>query len=127
MPARLAKLVLWAVALFYGYGALVHVVNILGLSGFDWSRAPLKWQALDVVVLVGFFLGSKLAYLAFYLAAIGQIVLYTLLRSWILDVPAEFAVTPEQTSYLSVLATFHVVTFLLVSAALRFARPAARE
>ena len=37
-----AKIVTWLIALFYSYGAAVHVFNILGLSGFDWSAAPLK-------------------------------------------------------------------------------------
>jgi hypothetical protein len=45
-------MIIWVVALFYLYGAAVHVFNILGLSGFDWRAAPLKWQALDVVYLV---------------------------------------------------------------------------
>ena len=60
----IGKIIIWAVALFYTYGALVHIMNILGLSGFDWAGAPLKWQLLDivylfldVVVAVGFFAG----------------------------------------------------------------------
>jgi hypothetical protein len=127
MMSTVARAVLWTIALFYGYGAAVHVFNILGLSGFDWSEAPLKWQALDLIYLaldlivaVGFFLRSRLAYLAFYVAALSQIVLYTLLRSWILDVPPDFAPTPEQRSYLSLLVAFHVVTLTLVSVVLRF-------
>ena len=60
---KLSKYILWIVALFYAYGALVHILNILGLTGFEWLKAPLKWQVLDVVYLVldvvvaiGFFL-----------------------------------------------------------------------
>ena len=114
------------IALFYAYGALVHVMNMLSLTGFDWRTAPLKWQlldvfylVLDVVVAVGFFAKWRLAYAAFYLAASSQIVLYTIFRDWIIDVPPDFAVSPEQTAYLSGLVTFHVVAIILVTFALK--------
>jgi len=131
---RVASIVFWIVAAFYAYGALVHVLNMLGLTGFDWRSAPLKWQALDVIylildvlVVVGLILRRRIGFIAFYLAALSQIVLYTLLRDWIVDVPAEFAVSEEQRSYLTTLVTFHCVTLVLVSSALwyeRRARPA---
>ena len=120
-----ARAILWIVALFYAYGALVHVMNILGMTGFDWLRAPAKWQVLDVVYLIldvvvatGFFLQWKISYVCFYVAALTQIVLYTVLRSWILDVPEEFAVAPEQAAYLDTFVVFHAVTLVLVSGAL---------
>lgn len=124
---RLASsIIVWLVALFYAYGATVHVFNMLSLSGFDWPSAPPKWQALDVVYLVldvvvvaGFLLRWRLGYIAFYLAAISQIILYTVFRNWIIDVPTEFAVTDEQQSYLTVLVAFHCVTLILVTVALR--------
>lgn len=123
------KATLWVIALFYGYGAAVHVLNILELSGFDWSTAPLKWQALDLiylaldlVVFVGFFFRARIAFVAFYIAAVSQILLYTILRSWILDVPPEFAVTGAQRDYLSLLVAFHGVTLVLVTTTLRRAR-----
>ena len=124
--ARAAVIVLWIVALFYAYGAAVHVANMLSLTGFDWPRAPFKWQVLDVVyllldiaVVTGFALRKRFGLIAFFAAAISQILLYTLLRSWILDVPAEFAVAPEQVSYLNGLVAFHVITVALVSFAAR--------
>lgn len=126
MRTLIAKTILWIVALFYAYGAFVHILNILSLTGFDWLFAPLKWQVLDIVYLVldlvvavGFFIQWKVAYLAFYIAAISQIVLYTLFRDWILDVPVEFAVSPEKVSYLPTLVAFHCFTLVLVTIALR--------
>ena len=99
---------------------------MLSLSGFDWRSAPLKWQALDVVylildviVVVGLALSLKVGYAAFYLAAISQIILYTALRDWIVDVPREFAVSDEQRSYLTGLVVFHCATLVLVSIVLR--------
>ncbi len=121
-----ASIVIWIVALFYAYGAIVHVMNMLSLTGFDWRSAPVKWQALDVVYLVidvvvvaGLLLSWKVGYVAFDLAALSQIVLYTALRSWIIDVPAEFAVSDEQQSYLTGLVVFHCVTIVLVTLALK--------
>ena len=126
MSGRIANGIIWIVALFYIYGALVHIINILGLAGFDWSNAPLKWQVLDITYLIldlgvaiGFFAGWKVSYFIFYLAAISQIILYTVFKNWILDVPEAFAVPPEQESYLTTLVVFHIVTILLVSFALR--------
>ena len=123
---RIATGILWVIALFYGYGALVHVANILGLSGFDWSSAPRKWQLLDVVylvldliVVIGFFAKWKPSYVVFYLTATSQIVLYNVLRAWLLDVPADFAVDPEGESDLNDLIAFHAVALVLVTVALR--------
>ena len=121
-----ASITIWIVALFYAYGAVVHVLNMLSLSGFDWQSAPLKWQALDIVYLVldvvvvaGLLLSWKAGYAAFYVAAISQIFLYTVFRNWITDVPPEFAVTDEQRSYLTGLVVFHCITVVLVTAALK--------
>ena len=121
-----ASIIIWVVALFYAYGAVVHVMNMLSLTGFDWSAAPLKWQVLDIVYLVidvvvvaGLLLRWKAGVVAFYLAALSQIVLYTVLRSWIIDVPTEFAVSEDQQSYLTGLVVFHCVTLLLVTFAVR--------
>ncbi len=121
-----ARIIIWVVALFYAYGALVHVMNMLSMTGFDWSSAPLKWQILDiayliidVVVVAGLLLRWQAGVIAFYLAAFSQIVLYTALRSWIIDVPTEFAVSDEQQSYLTVLVVFHCVTLILLTFALK--------
>ena len=120
-----ASIVIWIVAAFYVYGAAVHLLNIFSLTGFDWQSAPGKWQILDVVylaidllVVAGLLLSWKAGFVAFYVAAISQIILYTLLREWIIDVPAEFAVTEEQRGYLTSLVIFHCVTIVLVTWAL---------
>ena len=122
-----ASIVIWVVAAFYLYGAVVHVLNMFSLSGFDWRVAPLKWQVLDIsylildlLVVVGLILSWRAGFIAFYLAAISQVFLYTLLREWIIDVPAEFAVSDEQRGYLTGLVIFHCITMFLVSLALWF-------
>ena len=125
---RIARAIMWIVALFYAYGALVHVMNMLSLTGFDWLNAPRKWQVLDIIYLVfdlivaiGFLARWKVSYAVFYLAASSQIVLYTAFRDWITNVPEEFALSPEQASYLNILVMFHCVTLILVTIALRVA------
>ena len=122
---RAWRIVSRVVAVFYGYGALVHVLNMLSLTGFDWPAAPLRWQVrhvacvrLDLLVAVGLWRGWSAGVAAFYVAASSQVVLYTVLREWILDVPPEFTVSAEQRDYLSGLVVFHLVTLVAVSAAL---------
>ena len=122
-----ASIIIWVVAAFYLYGAAVHALNMLSFSGFDWRVAPAKWQVLDVlyllldfVVVTGLVLNWKVGFIAFYLASISQIVLYTVFRDWIVDVPAEFAVSDEQCGYLTDLVIFHGVAVVLVSMALWF-------
>ena len=124
-----ANIVITVVALFYLYGAAVHVLNMAGLNGFDWLRAPAKWQILDVVylvldltVVVGFARGWWLGFAAFFVAALSQIVLYTAGRSWVLDVPAEFAPAPAQVAYLDGLVGFHIVAIILVGLAILLRR-----
>jgi hypothetical protein len=120
-----ASIIIWMIAAFYLYGAAVHLFNILRLSGFDWRAAPMKWQvldvaylALDIVVVADLILSWRAGFVAFYAAATSQIVLYTLFRDWIMDVPVEFAVSEEQQSPLSGLVIFHCVTVILLSVAL---------
>ena len=122
---QVATAMLWVVSAFYAYGALVHVVNITGFSDFSWIDAPLKWQVLDlvylvvdVVVAIGLPLGWVTGYVAFFSAVVSQTVLYTILRDWVLDVPAEFARSPEQVEYLDGLVVFHLVTLAAVVLAL---------
>ena len=120
-----ARIVLWVIALFYLYGGAVHVLNMLSQTGFDWGRAPLKWQILDVVylvldilVVVGFAFERRYGAIAFYVAAISQVILYSIFRDWIIDVPAEFAVSNEQRAYLTTLVWFHVATIVMVTVAI---------
>ena len=115
------NIILWLIAAFYAYGALVHVLNILDMTGFEWSRAPLKWQVLDIVylvldiiVVVGLPGRLWVGYGALIVAAGSQILLYTVFRDWIIDVPEQFARSPEEIAYLDWLVGFHIVTLVLV-------------
>lgn len=127
MGTVLPRIILWVIAAFYAFGAYEHIASIAGQHGYTWSEAPAKWQALDViyltldiVVIVGFLLRWRIGVFAFFAVAISQIVLYTVLRSWIVDVPVKFTPAPEDLGYLNMVVIFHVVAIVLVLIALRF-------
>ena len=129
MPT-VARLIFWIIAAFYAYGAFVHVLNMLSLTGFDWAEAPAKWQALDVAylildvtVVVGLLRGAWIGIWAFYVAALSQIALYTVFRDWVLDVPDAFRRSTEEIAYLDGLIIFHLVTCVAMSAAIWLMRP----
>lgn len=108
--------VFWLIAAFYAYGALVHVLNMLSLTGFPWMDAPRKWQLLDVVylcldlvVVLGLIRGWWIGIAAFFAATFSQIALYTVFRPWVLDVPPAFRPSPEDLAYLDGLVAFHLM------------------
>lgn len=110
---------------FYAYGAAVHVMNMLSLTGFDWASSPIKWRVLDwvyllmdVSVAIGLVLKWRVGFVCFFCAAFSQIVLYTAFRSWVVDVPAAFQRSPEELAYLDTLLMFHAVTILVMIACL---------
>jgi len=116
------------IAAFYAYGAAVHVLNMLSLTGFDWLAAPRLWQALDVIYLgldvavaVGLVLRRAVGIVAFVTAAASQIVLYTVFRDAVAMAGTEFALGPDQLAYLTTLVSFHVVTLALFAALALFA------
>lgn len=115
----------YALTLAYSCGAAVHCMNMLDLAGFDWSGAPAKWQLLDVVYLlldvavVGFLVrGRAFGTGLLAAAAASQIVLYTLFREWVLDVPAAYQIDPAAEHHLDVLLVFHALTLVSILATL---------
>ena len=107
------------IALLFAYGAVVHGFNMAGASGFVWADAPLKWQALDVVYLLldvavaaGLLWRRNWGVVLWIAAAYSQIVLYTLFRSWVLDVPQAFA-RPGGEQALDGLLAFHFASLLI--------------
>lgn len=89
-------------ALVLGYGATVHVGNMLGLTGTPWLTTPLLWRAMDVALLlfnvvtgIGLWLGRTWSVpLVFGGLALLQFLPYTLLRS-------HFVIQPEDAQVLN--------------------------
>ena len=117
--------VLWVVTGFYLFGAAVHVANMASAMGFEWREAPLKWQLLDVVyvvlnlvVVAGLRWMASISILAFYLAAVSQVVLYTVSRGWLINVPDAFRPDATALAYMDLLVAFHIVSMVLVTCAI---------
>ncbi|NEQ53386.1 MAG: hypothetical protein F6K11_25170 [Leptolyngbya sp. SIO3F4] len=96
--ARYAKFL----ACILGYGVLVHIGNMAGLTGTPWFATPLLWRVMDIVLLL--FNGVSAIALwrglpwsvwsTFGGIALLQFLPYTLLRS-------QFILQPEDTSTLN--------------------------
>ncbi|MDF1765504.1 MAG: hypothetical protein P1V29_03865 [Gammaproteobacteria bacterium] len=120
--ANQSRALLLLIAIFYAYGGIVHLANMLGMAGYDWMTGPFKWRVLDVVYLmldatvaIGLVARWKVAYLAFFTAATSQIILYTIGANWIMTVPIEFLPDTGHEMALGSLVTFHVVTLVLMA------------
>ena len=125
-PARTSRTLVGFIAVCYAYGALVHVANIAGMSGYPWPSAPLKWQLLDgvylildVAVVAGLWRRARWGLVAFFVAAVSQILLYTLGAEWIMAVPANFLPEPGHAMSLTSLVLFHLTTLLIMITALK--------
>lgn len=123
----LARAVLLTIALAHAAAGFVHGVSMVGLWGPPWGDAPLPWRVLDVLLLsldlaVFPWLVLRLPWAvgAFFLAAVAQLVLFTLFRDWLLTMPQPF--TPAaaiQGKHLDAVALFYGLSVPLGAWALR--------
>lgn len=102
------KIFFWVIAAIYAVGAIVHIRNILGLSGYAWQTSPMLWRVFDIAFLVlnlaviaGVLGGKGWAVIAFLAATALQLVLYTMF-------PSHFAETSEQAAALRGLVFTHL-------------------
>jgi len=116
-----SRIILWVIAVCYGYFALVHLLNIADVSGFNWYALPLPWQivelfylAVDILVVYGFVLLRPVGFIAFFVAAISQFVLFAVVNPGNLASPESASVSPRPPGYLEYLAIFHGTTIALV-------------
>ena len=80
-------------AVFYGYGALIHVADLLSLGhylgqshGHSFAQMPLVWKiatlyfaVLNTITAIGLWKGTWWGVACFLLAAGSQLVMYTAL------------------------------------------------
>ena len=86
-------------AVVLAYGALVHIGNMLGLSGTAWRDTPVLWRTMDVVLLVfnivvGIGLWQRQSWSIVALVGgvvVLQVVPYTLFRSQFVRGPEDAA------------------------------------
>ena len=80
-------------AVFYGYGALVHIADLVNLGrylgqshGFTFVQMPVAWKIatiyftiLNTIAAIGLWKGAMWGVACFLLAAASQVVMYTVL------------------------------------------------
>ncbi|MGB0563125.1 MAG: hypothetical protein ACPGVO_15165 [Spirulinaceae cyanobacterium] len=76
--ARYAKFM----ALVLGYGATVHIGNILGLTGTPWLETPLLWRSLDLLLLM-FDVTVAIALWQGWIWSVGAVFLGIILLQWL--------------------------------------------
>ena len=98
----------------FGFGALVHIGNVLGRGEFGWPDVPLRfkiadvfWGGLDVAAFVGTIVKSPIGPLSLVLAATTQIIVYAAF-------PAAFAPRPEHQRALRGMIALHVVVLAVL-------------
>ena len=101
------KIFLRILATIYAFAAFKHLANILGFGELPWADAPLAWQIsdiayaiLDSVAAIGLYRQKRWGIAAFLLAAISEILLFTLVPDW-------FVLRPEHLLLLRGFVIYH--------------------
>jgi len=107
------KIFLRILAVIYAFAAILHVGSILGFGRIPFAEAPLSWQLSDIfygivdtIAAVGLFLMRPWGVAAFFVAAISEILLFTLIPEW-------FVVEPQQLTMLRGFAVYHVIAIAI--------------
>lgn len=117
-----------ALALVLGFGTLVHVGNIAGLSDQPWNSTPPLWRVMDIVLLgfnvlvgAGLWLKRPWAIWSFLFGIIAlQLVPYTVFRQ-------HFMQATEQAAILNGLVIFWVAVLAVLFAVLLWRGSTARQ
>jgi hypothetical protein len=103
------KIYLRILAAIYAFAACKHLANMLGFGELPWLNAPLAWQisdivyaVLDSVAAIGLYLQKRWGVAAFLLAAVSEILLFTLVPHW-------FVLRPEHLSLLRGFVIYHFI------------------
>ncbi len=118
MPTIALSIARGLIALAYTFGAAVHVANLAGFGPTPPAGKNRVFAALDIVYLVlnvaviaGMIAGAPWGYVAFFVAAGSQVVLYVGFTDY-------FAADADQRGQLRGLVRFHVATAAVMVALL---------
>ena len=110
---RILKIFLRILAVIYAFAAILHIGSILGLGRIPFADAPLSWQlsnifygVVDSIAAVGLFLMRPWGIAAFFLAAISEIFLFTLVPEW-------FVLEQQQLAMLRGFVIYHVIAIAI--------------
>jgi hypothetical protein len=103
------KIYLRLLACIYALAAVFHIGNMFGFGELPWSEAPRVWQVADIgyafldsIAAIGLFLLRPWGVAAFFLAAVSEILLFTLVPEW-------FVLKPEHGVLLRGFVVYHLV------------------
>jgi len=107
------KIYLRLLAAIYAFACLRHIANMLGFGELPWAEAPLAWQIsdigyaiLDAIAAIGLFLQRPWGIAAFLLAAVSEILLFTLVPDW-------FVMRPEHLTLLRGFVVYHIIAIAI--------------
>jgi hypothetical protein len=107
------KIFLRVLAVIYALAAILHIGSVLGLGRVPFEEAPLSWRVsdifygvLDTIAAIGLFKLRSWGIAAFFVAAISEILLFTLVPEW-------FVVEPEQLTMLRGFVVYHVIAITI--------------
>jgi hypothetical protein len=102
------KIFLRVLATIYAFAAILHLGSVMGLGRVPFEDAPLSWQVsdifygvLDTIAAIGLFKLRPWGIVAFFISAISEILLFTLVPEW-------FVVEPEQLTMLRGFVVYHI-------------------
>jgi hypothetical protein len=97
-------------AIFYGYGAMIHLLNLLGFGSLPWEEMSLSWKlgdifygVIDPLTGIGLWLKKVWGIVFFLIAALSQLILYSGFSN-------QFAFTIQQQQTLWSLIIFHLIS-----------------
>ncbi len=103
------KIFLRILAVIYAIAAVLHIGSILGFGRIPFADAPLSWQIsdiaygiIDTIAAIGLWGQKWWGVAAFLIAAISEILLFTLVPEW-------FVTESEQLTMLRGFVVYHVV------------------
>lgn len=117
------KIFLRILAVIYAVAAVLHIGSIIGLGRTPFADAPLSWQVsdiaygmIDTIAAVGLWQQKSWGIAAFFVAAISEILLFTLVPEW-------FVIEPAQLTMLRVFIVYHLVALTIYFGLRRFDVP----
>jgi hypothetical protein len=115
MAKPLSRAIIWAVVALFAYDAYGHIASIAGMHGYSWLEAPVKWRlmdvfflTLDIIAITGLILRWSIGLVAGFVSATCQLLLFTVFRSWVVDVPVNFAEANDRSAYLDLMVGLYL-------------------